>query len=321
MTDRPPPLLGINLPWFDGAYGHDMAPNPRLPTWPIGFSPMKAYRPLVEAREMGFSAVRVWLCENAEGIVLDADRPDRQNAMLIENIKVVQECAALLGLRVYWTLLDGNAWAREGDTVSHAILSDADSCARFADGVAAALARVFDPAVTFAVEVVNEPEALSPDCVKAELQGVSWEILARSIRCVGNAIRAARPGTAVTAGTLHQYLPQFLRADPGVDAIDLHAYHVDGGLPSRQDLARYTGDRRILEGSIPLIAGECGIPDEAPPAALVALPHFVHNAIQYGYDAAFLWRLERVLIDTSTPQRALTDVALDLKKLLALQRG
>lgn len=326
MNAPHPPLFGINLPWFDGAYGHDMAKNPRLADWPVKFDATRAYRPLIEARDLGFSAVRVWLCENAEGIVVD-DRdgmPVRAHDQLLENVRVVQECAKLVGLRVYWTLLDGNSWGREGDVLSHAILKGGDACARFADGVAAQIAKVIDPEVTFAMEVVNEPEALTPDCVKPELtaDAIGWDAMAKSIARIGDSIRAARPGTSVTAGTLHMYLPQLLRAEPKLDAIDLHAYHINGGLPSREDLAKYTGDDRFTNRSIPLIAGECGLPDDAPGDSMNALTHFVFNAEQYGYDAAFLWRLEKVLVDTSDKaRRPFTAVASDLEKLLTPRRG
>ena len=171
------------------------------------------------------------------------------------------------------------------------------------------------------VEVVNEPEALSPSCVKPKNEGVPWEILARSIRRIGDSIRAARPGTMVTAGTLHTYLGDLFRGDPGVDAIDLHSYHLTGGLPSREDLANVSGDRRIADGSIPLIAGECGIPDDAPPEALPALKNYVYNAQRNGYDAAFLWRLEGPLVDASSPARHVTELGSHLEAIFKEVRG
>jgi hypothetical protein len=318
---REPTLFGVNLPWLDGAYGHDMARNERVPDWPVAFSAMHAYRPVIEAREMGFEAVRVWLCENGEGLVTEGGAPARPHAQLVEAVKVIQECARLVGVRVYWTLLDGNGWRREGDTLTHAVLSDPEACARFADGIAAPLAQVFDPAVTFGVEVVNEPEALSPSCVTPSHEGVPWAVLARSIRRIGDAMRAARPGTMVTAGTLHDYLPALLGGDPGLDAVDVHVYHLGGGLPSRERLAEYAGDRRIADRTIPLIAGECGIPDEAPAEALPALKNYVYNAVTHDYDAAFLWRLEGPLVDAEAPDRHLTELGSHLKAILAQVRG
>ena len=64
-------LVGVNTPYLQGEYGHDLAPNGRFPEWPVAFSEMAAYRPLIEAAELGFDAIRLWLCENGEGIVLD----------------------------------------------------------------------------------------------------------------------------------------------------------------------------------------------------------------------------------------------------------
>src|SRR5450631_3814174 len=214
---RRPALFGINLPWLDGAYGHDLAPHELRPGWPCEFEALRAYRPLVEASDLGFEAVRIWLCENAEGIVTQGGQPARPHAQLLEGIDVLQECARLLGLRIYWSLLDGNSWKREEDTLTHAILSDADACARFADEVAAPIARRLDPDVTFAIEVVNEPEALSPSCVTGG-DGVPWAVLGRSVRRIGDAIRGAMPGALVTAGTLHVYLPDLFRGEPALDA-------------------------------------------------------------------------------------------------------
>src|SRR5207302_4000402 len=138
---------------------------------------------------------------------LEAAKHGRLPERLLERVAVIQGCARMLGMSVYWTLLDGNAWKREGDALTHAILTDADTCARFAENVAAPLVSRLDPDVTFAVEVVNEPEALSPNCVKED--PVAWHVLGRSIRTIGDAVRATKPGTTVTAGTNHVYLPQF----------------------------------------------------------------------------------------------------------------
>jgi len=289
------PLFGVNLPWLDGAYGHDLAPNELRPTWPCDFDALRAYLPLIQAHDLGFRAVRVWLCENGEGIVTEDGRPARPHPKLIEGVSVLQECARLLGLQVYWTLLDGNSWKREGDSLTHAILSDADACARFAECVAAPLARRFDPDVTYGVEIVNEPEALSPNCVR-EGESVSWQVLGRSIRRIGDAVRAALPGAMVTTGTYHVYLPQLWHAEPGIDAVDVHVYHPTGGLPSREELATKVGDRRIADGTLPLIAGECGMPPESPPEAERALTYYLYNAKELHYDAAFLWRLEGPLV-------------------------
>ncbi|HEY1954151.1 MAG TPA: hypothetical protein VGH28_01025 [Polyangiaceae bacterium] len=287
------PLFGVNLPWIDGAYGHDLAPNERFPTWPCEFDTMRSYLPLIQAAEIGFGAIRVWLCENGEGIVTDRGQPAKPHERLLESIAVIEECARLLGLRVYWTLLDGNAWKREGDHMTHAILADADACARFAENVAAPIVAKLDPAVTFAVEVVNEPESLSPNCVKED--AVPWHVLGRSIRVIGDALRSARPGVMVTAGTAHVYLAQLHRAEAGIDAYDVHVYHKTGGLPSREELAAAAGDDRIATRAVPLILGEGGVVKKEPAEATVS--NYLFNARKLGYDAAFIWQLDKLLVE------------------------
>lgn len=291
-------LFGVNVPYLGGEYGHDLADNPRFPAWPCGFSEERAYRPLIEARRLGFSAVRMWLCENAEGLRVEDGRVAGVSDRLIESVKVVSEAAHLHGLYLYFCLLDGNAWPRERDPITRSILADADQASRFAERVVVPIARALDPAITFALDIVNEPETSTADCECAE--PIAWEHIGRAIALAGDAARAERE-LLVTAGTMHVFLPKLWRAGAKLDAIDVHVYHDQGGLPSKGDLAAYVGDDAIA--SLPLIGGELGIPkghDEA------ALENYLHNAARLDYAAAFLWQLEGDLIDKSARARPWT---------------
>jgi hypothetical protein len=205
--------------------------------------------------------------------------------------------------------------------MTHAILTDDETGARFAERVAAPLVAAMDPEVTFAVEVVNEPEALSTSCVEPKSEGVPWAVLAGGVRRIGRAVRAARPGTSVTTGTLYDYLPDLWRHEPELDAVDLHAYRLDGGLPSREDLAAYMGDRRVIDGALPLFAGECGVPDESPPDAQPALKRFLYNAQTQGYDAVFLWRLETVLVNVTHADRHVTELGSHVRAIVGQLRA
>ena len=124
----------------------------------------------------------------------------------------------------------------------------------------------------------------------------------------------------MTSGTAHFYLAQLFGEGPGLDAVDVHVYHDTGGLPSRDELAEAVGDRRILDGSLPLIAGECGIPDEAPEEARVRIVNYLFNAQRLGYEAAFLWGLDP-LISTTHARHTVTGLGLRVKNVLAQVRG
>lgn len=317
MRARCPPvaaLIGVNTPYLRGEYGHDLAPNGRFPDWPVEFDPMHAFRPVAEAAWLGFGAVRVWLCENGEGIVGDVEsvHPD-----LLEAIRIFQEGAALNGVRVYWTLLDGNAVVREGDPITRSILTDAETRKRFVSNIVLPIADVLDPNVTFALEVINEPETATPECFDAAekrapgAEPVAWEDIGTTIRACSEAVDAH----VVTAGTMHVFLEKLWHVDPKLGAVDIHVYHPNGGLPSKDDLVEYVGDEAVR--ALPLIAGECGIPKDPGPEEPQSLCNFIHNADKLDYAGAFLWQLRGDLIDVQVKQRPPTKLGWDVKHVLA----
>lgn len=296
MTDAKRSLVGVNLPWLFGAYGHDLAPNERRPGWPAAFEPFAAYRPFVEARELGFEAVRVWLCEAGEGIVTVNGVIDAVHPALLDSVRALQEGAKLAGLRVYWTLLDAHTWAREEDAITRAIVADPDATQRFAERVAAPIAHALDPEVTLALELLHEPEALTEGLPEGRA-AVSWDAIRHFLRVAGDAVREARPGTLVTSGT-RAALVEALSLT-GLDAVDVHV----GGaaLPPRAALGGT---------ALPLVA-QCwmGAGDD-PEAALAA-------ADAHGYAAVFLGRLEGDLVDAKAVGRPLTEAGTRVRALLA----
>lgn len=314
-------LLGVNLPYLYGSYGHDLAPSPRHPDWPCDFHLTRAYRPLLEARSLGFEAVRVWLCEGAEGIALDAEgRIEGPHPKLLESIRLLEEGARVAGVRIYWGLLDANAAARDGDELTRAILGDPEQAARFAERVVRPIARALDPGILVGLEIVNEPEIVTESCrdVREDqsLPSIAWDVLGASIAQARAAALSEKGDLLVTAGTGHVFLPDLWRSGAGLTAIDIHMYHPHGGLPSRGDLARYVGDPALESASIPLIAGECGVAKQEDDDPL-ALRNYLYNADVEGYSAAFLWKLEGDLVDTTAPSRPLTEIARELRRILA----
>lgn len=303
-------LLGVNLPYFYGSYGHDLAPSARWPEWPCDFDLLKAYRPLLEARELGLGAVRIWLCEGAEGLVLGArGEVEGVHPRLLESIRLLEEGARVVGVRIYWTLLDANAASRDGDVITRAILGDAAQSERFASRVVAPIARAMDPEIAVGLEIVNEPEVVTESCADvraASVASIEWQHVGRAIGLASRAARAERPELLVTAGSGHAFLPKLWATDAELGAIDVHMYHSEGGLPTRAELLRYAGVAPA--SSVPILAGECGVPKPcADPAT--AFSNFVINADKQGYDAAFLWKLDGDLVDARDPKRSQTAVA------------
>jgi hypothetical protein len=284
-------LAGVNLPVLRGAYNHDLAPNLRYPDWGCEFSPLWAFRYLALCRLLGLGAVRIWLCEDGEGVRTDrAGRAEGVLPELLDAVSAVQDGAELLGLKLAWTFLDGNAWRRNGDVLTGLVAGDRGEALRFAERVAAPVAARLRPATTFALEVLNEPESVSGEVLGPD--GLPWETIVASIRVVRGVLHEALPGVPVTCGTQAVFLPGLLagvgpgrEGDAPVDAVDLHVYHPDGGLPSREDLP-------VDIGSLPLWAGECGLSHRGAPNSSGYLVHYLYNAAALGYRAVFLWKLE-----------------------------
>lgn len=279
-------LAGVNWPYLLGDYNHDLAPNERFPGWGFSFNPLLAFRHLAISRELGFEAARIWLCENGEGIRTDGrGRPVAVMDELLEAVRVIQEGASLAGMKLYWSFLDGNAWQRNGDELTGLVASDADEAARFADRIVAPVARLLDPGLTFAIEVINEPESLSKEVHRR--RGLGWKSIVRSIRTVRNVLHAFVPGVPVTSGCQAVFLPGLLAdlttgGTAPVDAVDLHVYRDDGGLPFRADLP-------VDIGELPVIIGEAG-PERAGGDGHV-MERFLYNARKAEASAVFLWKL------------------------------
>jgi hypothetical protein len=267
------PLPGVSLPYFFGNYGHDLAPNPSSGLGPHHIDPARIYSPLLRAHELGYRAVRIWLCEGAEGILVNRGVVTGAHPVLVESIAIIQESAALCGLRLYWTLLDGHSWERAQDMVSRAILTEADHTSRFAELVAAPLASRLDARLTLGVEVVNEPEAL----MMREAEGSELRHhCGLAIKNIADAIRSARPGTMVTAGADRAALSMLWSSAPALDAIDIHM-KTNQPLPSRAEIAEELHLSMRVSESIPLIGG---YRDD-----LASHPH------RGDYNAIFHWRL------------------------------
>jgi hypothetical protein len=280
-------IHGINLPYFFDAYGHDLAPNAVIAMGPGEIDPMRIYAALLAARERGFRAVRVWLCEAAEGILMDAGVISGAHPVLVESVAIIQECASLCGLRLYWTLLDGRSWQRSGDPVSKAILTIRDEAGRFAERVAAPLMRRFDASLTLAVEVVNEPEALSGEGGPTGSSAPVWQALGVAIRTIADAVRAEHGATLVTAGSHRAALMALWQNAPGLTAIDVHQ-DAAMQLPSRAEVMAAMPAGAVRDDAMPLLSGSC---DATAAQTEVALED---------YSAVFLWRLTEDLIAAPT---------------------
>ncbi len=277
------PLRGVNLRYFFDAYGHDLAPNALTGAGPRDVDAIGIYRPLIAARELGFLAVRIWLCEGGEGILMNADSIIGVSPVLIESVAVIQECASLCGLRIYWTLLDGHSAEHDGDALSATILRTPERTAQFAECVAAPLMRRLDPHLTLALEIVNEPETLiARGKSNTDRDAIEWNALGVAIKTIGEAVRSERGATIVTAGSQFRALSSLWASAAGLNAVDVHP-DGDSRIPSRSETLREAAISASETASAPLLAVCSSKKDPVNPA-------------EEGYAAVFLGRHPEQLV-------------------------
>lgn len=165
-------LIGVNLPWFEGAYGHDLGTSPAHPEYPIAYDPERVDQTLARLSGYGVSLVRIWLFENCEGIRCSADGEIVGiDPIFLHNVDHLAGALADHGMQAYWTLLDANSVDRNHDAVTRSILINPTVTDQFLRlCLLPTLQRV--ACVTWGLDLCNEPEALVYD---GRLNGGGWE--------------------------------------------------------------------------------------------------------------------------------------------------
>jgi hypothetical protein len=305
FTRTAPFVIGTNLPWIDGQYGHDLGHNPwtgaraylddRTSDFVHKVARLRGY--FRQIREVfGFSLVRVWVFEGGEGIVHVAGAV-RLDETLVAGVRTVLDVAESEGLRVYLMLMSSHpahtpqAFAMDGELIRR-------TAARPREGFVSALLRPLlkqvgaHPAL-WGIDVINEPEKYAiahASQVGVRASGVSWlQIQAMLVACA-DAIRDETHGRVrvstgcAVGGWIPQSMRQALRryTGLGLDFLDVHLYDDRGEIAS---------DWRSLAVDEPCLIGEYG-----PRARLwsdtlqsMSTEGFLTQARDKGYMGALSW--------------------------------
>jgi len=282
--------IGVNLPWFGGAYGHDLGPNLAYPDWPVWYSSTKVSELLEFVRSFGIRLVRIWLFEEGEGI----DAEGRLDEVFLRNLCDLVERIGSAGVQVYWTLFDANG-ARGRDLSTTRILTEPAVTRQFASHALAAVAPVIKD-VAWAIDLCNEPEAIvKGDTGNWTRSGWKWPRLRPSLAILRESVAALLPGVRVSIGSGyhdHRNLADgvYDRLDLNLDFLDFHLY-----IPLGEALA--CPRRTEISSVLPVVLGEIGciIPDEDRgseqtwTASQTHLAAHMEAVRELGYAAVFPW--------------------------------
>lgn len=272
-------LFGVNLPWFDGAYGHDLGREAQHPNYGVWYDvkgnsdKVSSYFNDIDA--IGFRVVRVWLMERSEGWEVDKDGIiTKLNDAFLRNVDDVVARAKANHVKLYLCLTTG---CGEIDFPSH--LKDPKQQKAYLENCVKPLAKRFKGNDTiFAFDIINEIESELRDSVGPDK--IDIDQAKAFIRNNVKAIKSEDPKRLVSSGSNWDMVQHFKGL--GLDFYDIHVYRDDSHLPNVQD---FMVDR-------PIIVGEFGVGtkkdnDDALQQKVVVA--FMKNALERGYAGCFVW--------------------------------
>lgn len=295
---RRPVQLGVNLPWFHGAYGHDLGPNQACPDWPVAFDPGEVERLLDQFAAFGVRLLRIWLFEQGEGLRHSPrGRVEELDVRFLRNLERLCGLLSARGMAVYWTLLDANSPFRNTDRVTYPILTDPGAAEAFCALAAGPVLEVVAP-TAWAIDMCNEPEGIIAGRFgNGTPYGVTWPEVTPSLRTIAAAVRRLAPQVRVSVGS--GFTEQVNLRDNGdflplaleLDFLDYHSYK-----RGRLVLPR-TSCLNAATAHLPVVLGELGYGVAAERRTCrnawakgqEDLSGKLHQIADRGYEAAFLW--------------------------------
>ena len=249
-------IKGVNLPWLDGQYDHDIGTNPNDDsTCTFDAAHINQYFAGIHA--LGMTVVRIWLMENEQGLLLDANgNVSGLEPLFLTNLDKIVALAKANNISLYLTLLNGNDDFEE-------YLTNPNTQALFISKAVKPLAARYkgNPAI-FAIDVNNEIDAMvaptQPD--SNGFGNCTWAEVKTYIKNTATAIHTADPTRLVSCSAgfdvwynLYQFQGQ------GLDFYDFHEYKDDPTVASSNpDYFPVIPPAASLNLDKPIIIGECG---------------------------------------------------------------
>lgn len=302
-------IKGVNLPWFDGACGHDFGRSLTHPDWDISYSRAKAEVRFADIGRMDASVMRMWVFQNLSGVVFDKEGyASHIDPAFLENVKEAVEIANRNGVNCYLCILsnvadDHHKHCDCGNRIRMKdIVRDREARAKFINNILVPFTDAFrnDPGV-FAFDVVNEPEyQIAGRTGNWTEEGYSWDEVRDFLKVCVSVIHRTDRKRLVSVGSgwhWHENVMSGLYSDLGLDFFDYHQYKDDGDLVPvemiRANLRRIGAPRR--EWTLPIFIGECGQhskdkdDEELQRRAVVG---FLNNGKSLGYAGVLVWSYE-----------------------------
>lgn len=294
-------VFGVNLPWLDGGYGHDLGPNHVLTTrarCTYNSSHLQAY--FTHMSQNGIRVVRFWTFEGLEGLKFDSKgRVIAIDQDMKDNVQDVMRNAASEDLKLYWCILAGT-W--EKDPTKHhysalkGLIQDPSKRSSFITNGLKGFLDLVKPYRNhvFAIDLINEPEGLAGKWRRI-LTKVTWKQVTEYIELAATACRDEGFDCSVgfqepeTIGMLQKSYKSSIEK---LDFYDFHVYNDPGTIIKKDKKYR---EQTIIKKDKPCIIGEFGQDGDTnndrlrDDVQLQADGQLMKNAWKLGYHGCVVW--------------------------------
>ena len=236
-------IHGMNLPWIDGQYDHDIGRNPFHTTSGSSYSSSRTAGLLADIKFMGANVMRVWLFENQEGLVLDVDGSViRLDPLFLANLDDLIRTAERNGLYLYFTFVNYL------DIDPGTVMDSTRRSAYLTNALTPIVGRYLGKSIIFAYEVGNELQYI------VGTHSITWSNLRRYVADTTSAIKAVEPKRLVGSSTTWDIAQAGNTLGLGLDFYDVHVYG-DTWNPSGTGSPGYASELGLDK---PVLIGEFG---------------------------------------------------------------
>lgn len=301
-------IKGVNLPWFDGAYGHDFGTYQQHPDWDISYTKAKAEVRFADIARMNVNVMRLWVFQSWSGLVFDEEGyVSHIDPRFLQNLKEAISIAHRNGIKCYLCVLTDvkdhhEKFCCKKTIPLRNIIVDREARARFIKNVLIPFTEEMrDNPGVFAFDVLNEPEhEVAGRTGNWTEDGYSWHEMRAFLKLCVSVIHRTDKKRLVSVGSGwhdHENVMNGIYSGLDLDFFDYHRYHDDGELVPvleiRKNLLRIGAPRREL--TLPILVGECGqyskdkSDDETQRKAVSG---FLRNGASLGYAGVVVWSYE-----------------------------
>ncbi len=237
-------IIGINLPWWNGSYCHDLGYNHMYPHWPVTFDEHLVESTFSYLKFLDIRVIRFWLFEGGEGLIIN------ENGAIIDldetyrkNLTKFVELASKHQLMVYYTLFDANSILRNNDFITESIIAKTTNTIAFCNRIVPKVLKIVH-STTWAIDLCNEPESIvAGENGNYSTTGYNWLVIMNNLKSIFYSIKQYNPQIKISIGSGFQEERNIMKGmydDIGfeLDFFDFHSHRTDGYVPKNLSIAK-----------------------------------------------------------------------------------